>query len=211
MYWKPFLGLVLLTLIQALAYAQEPVNSRMTCHEVKFLAKEKAVARPRVELEGIVTSIPVGWKGFFVSDASGGVYCEPRDSSAESTFWPVNVGEKLVLQGVVSEGHLNSFMLVERVTLREASLLPDPTALPLEEVDREIHDADFVSLRGIMVRITNIAGEMQYTLVSNGSECEVVHAGFRIDPKLPIHTEVEIRGVVIPAEGGPTFKIVVPL
>lgn len=202
--------LALLALFGSIAHSQEPSVTKMTCREIKFHPKENAAARPKVELEGVVTCIPDGWKGFFVADSTGGVYCEPLDSDAESTFWPVTVGERIVLQGVISEGHLNSFVLVERVTARALSQLPDSVELGLEKVVREVHDADFVRVRGIMVRITNIAGEMEYGLVANGKECDVVHASFRIDPKLPIHTEVEISGVVIPTEGRSSFKIVVP-
>ena len=208
MYWKFIL--VLLPLVGAFAHSQEPLVTKKTCSEIKFFPAESAIARPKVELEGIVTCVPAGWKGFFVSDATGGVYCEAIDSDAESTFWPVSVGERVVVQGVISEGHLNSFVLVKRISSREPSQLLDPKPLSLDKVVREVHDADFVTVRGNMVRITNIAGEMEYGLTADGFECDVAHTDFRIDPKLPIHTEVEISGVVIPIEGSTSYKIVVP-
>ncbi len=52
---------------------------------------------------------------------------------------------------------------------------------------------------------------MEYGLLAEGVEAEVVHAGFRVDPKVYDHSEVEICGVVIPQETNPRrIKIIVP-
>ena len=209
------LSLFLLCLMAMSGFVQVPSNESpriTTVHQAKFLPPEAAAKGLTVELEGVVTCVPDGWKGFFLSDDTCGVYCEAQDEEAEKTFWPVAVGEKIALKGVTKEGHRNSFVQVQRVTSRSIGNLPIPALSSAPEMIRSLKaiDADFVRLRGIMVRIVNIANEMEYGLISGGVECDVVHSGFRVDPKLTDYTEVEVCGVVIPIESRNTFKMIVP-
>lgn len=189
------------------AMAQESEYAEMSCNEAKRTPKEIARGQPTVRLRGVVTCIPKGWKGFFIADPSGGVYCEPLDARAETSFWPVLVGEQIELEGVVTEGAINSYVLVERIKARESGELPKPEYLKLADIDPIREDANLICVRGLMVRTISIAGEMEYGLVADGIKCEVVHSGFRLDSKIPNHTEVEVCGVGIPLGPPTNFKI----
>ncbi len=182
-----------------------------TANSVKQLSAAEAQQRLPITLKGVVTAVPEGWKGFFLEDETGGVYCEPLNTDAEFAFWPVKAGEKVELHGVTAPGHRNSFVAVTEIASRTNGSLPKPPLRTLESVIDDRLDADFVRLQGHIVGLINIAGEMEYGLLSNGIEAQVIHAGFRVDPKVYEHSEVEICGVVIPQEGNiRPIKIVVP-
>lgn len=182
-----------------------------TAASAKVLPASEAAHKLPVALHGVVTAVPEGWKGFFLEDATGGIYCEPQNTEAEKSFWPVTVGEEMELQGVTAPGHRNSFVAVTKITSRKSGTLPQPTLRTIQSVILDRVDADFVRLRGHIIDLVNIAGEMEYGLYADGIEAEVVHAGFRIDPKIYEHSEVEICGVVIPQQGSARpVKIVVP-
>ncbi len=212
------LNLLLLFLTATIGFVQVPSDTPpkiSNAHQAKFLPAETAVKGLTVELEGVVTCVADesdSWKGFFLADDTGGVYCQPLDFEAEKTFWPVAVGEKIVLQGVTKDGQSNSFVCVQRVTHRSPGQLPVPVLSSSRKVMRSLKatEADFIRLRGIIVRVINAANEMEYGLISSGVECEVVHTGFLVDPRLPNYTEVEVCGVMIPLESRNTFKVIVP-
>ena len=88
--------------------------------DIKNLPRVEAAKNVPIELKGIVTCIPDGWKGFFVQDDSGGIYCEARDLEAKKSFWPVKLGEEIHLVGVSAPGSVNSFIFVERILTRSA-------------------------------------------------------------------------------------------
>lgn len=187
------------------------VNAIVTAAEVKALPAKDAELKQVVELRGVVTAVPEGWKGFFLEDATGGIYCEPQNLEAEKSFWPVRVGEEITLHGVSARGHRNSFVSVSAVVSRQAGILPQPKLQTLPEVINNRIDADVVRVSGHIVGLINIAGEMEYGLLADGIEAQVVHSGFRIDPKVFELSKVEICGVVIPQETNVRrVKIMVP-
>lgn len=190
--------------------AQDPQYPVMSCDAAKRLPQEEARNEPNVRLNGVVTSVPKGWKGFFVADSTGGVYCEPLDAEAEASFWPVIVGESLELEGIIVEGAFNSYVLVQRVVKRSDGEFPKPQPKRLADLDPIKDDANLIRVRGFTVRTISIAGEMEYGLVADGVEVDVAHSGFRLDSKIPNHTEVEVCGVGIPIDGRVPFKITVP-
>ena len=196
-----------------LIYVADDSKAKITkTTEVKFMPAEQASEHHPVLLEGTVTCVPEGWKGFFLSDESGGVYCEAKDTESEKSFWPVKVGEKLTLSGITKEGSINSFVQVQEVLERSPGELPAPKSFSISEINetQRTQDANFVRVRGVMVRMINIANEMEYGLTSHGVECDVSHAGFRIDPKQYSYAEVEVSGVVIPHLDRDTFQLIVP-
>lgn len=185
-----------------------PIHSAAAAKRLPAVESERKIP---VALHGVVTCVPEGWKGFFLEDESGGIYCEPQDIAAEKSFWPVHVGEEVKLVGVTAPGHRNSFVAVKNISWRKSGVLPQPTLRTIRNTIDDRIDADFVRVRGHIVGLVNIAGEMEYGLFADGVEAEVVHAGFRIDPKVYEHAEVEVRGTVIPQEGNARpIKIVVP-
>lgn len=212
------LNLFLLFLTATTGLQQVPSDAPpkiRNAYQAKFLPAETAAKGLTVEMEGVVTYVSDEsdkWRGFFFSDYTGGVYCLPLDYEAERTFWPVTVGEKIGLRGVTKDGTRNSVVHVQRVTHRSPGHLPVPALSSAQEIMNSLTatDAEFIRLRGIIVRIVNAANEMEYGLISNGVECDVVHAGFRVDPKIPNYTEVEVCGVMVPIEGRNTFKVIVP-
>ena len=189
----------------------QPVKPFVTASAVKFLSAKDAEPKRPVELHGVVTCVPEGWKGFFLEDGSGAVYCEPQNLEAEKSFWPVRVGEEIHLQGVTAPGHRNSFVAVTNVISRKTGVLPQPSLQTIQQViDRKV-DANMVRVRGHIVELINIAGEMEYGLLADGVEAQVIHSGFRIDPKVFEHSEVEICGIVIPQEtNARRIRILVP-
>ncbi len=183
----------------------------VTASAVKFLPAKDAESKLPVELHGVVTCVPEGWKGFFLEDGSGGVYCEPQNLEAEKSFWPVRVGEEIQLRGVTAPGHRNSFVAVTNVISRKAGVLPQPDLQTIQQVIGSKVDADMVRVPGHIVGLINIAGEMEYGLLADGMEVQVIHVGFRIDPKVYEHSEVEICGIVIPQEtNARRIRILVP-
>ncbi len=209
-----FVGVVAcwLTIETAAAYEEpESSNTIVSASAVKHLPAKDAELKQDVELHGVVTCVPEGWKGFFLDDGSGGIYCEPQNLDAEKSFWPVRVGEKIQLRGVTAPGHRNSFVAVSTVVSRTEGVLPQPKLQTIQEVIDNKVDADFVRVRGHIVGLINIAGEMEYGLLANGVEAQIIHSGFRIDPKVYEHSEVEIRGIVIPQEtDARRIRILVP-
>lgn len=190
---------------------QQTEYKQISASEAKFISNADASLKLPIALSGVVTCVPQGWKGFFLEDDSGGVYCEPKDAEAEASFWPVRVGEKVELKGVTAPGHRNSFVAVSSITSRKPGTLPKPTIRTIRNTIDDRIDADFVRLRGHIVGLVNIAGQMEYGLLAEGVEAEVVHAGFRVDPKVYDHAEVEICGIVIPQEtNARRIKIIVP-
>ena len=130
------------------AQSNEPIVSAAAA---KYLPKEEAERALPVELRGVVTCVPPGWKGFFLDDGSAGVYCEPRNLEAEKSFWPVQVGEQIQLQGVTAAGHRNSFVSVSALVSREAGILPAPPLKTIRQVIAGKVDTDFVRVRGHIV------------------------------------------------------------
>ncbi len=192
---------------------QDPRSDRLvtSATTAKYLPASQAERRIPIALRGVVTAVPEGWKGFFLEDATGGIYCEPQNTEAEKSFWPVRVGEEIELEGVTSPGHINSFVAVTKIVSRKPGALPQPPLRTIDSLIEDKVDADFVRVRGHIVGLVNIAGEMEYGLFEDGVEASVVHAGFRIDPKVYDHSKVEICGPVIPQEGNARrVKIVVP-
>lgn len=206
--------LTLFCLLLRFANAQDQQQieyKHISAWDAKFMSNAEASLRQPIALSGVVTCVPEGWKGFFLEDASGGIYCEPENAEAEGSFWPVRVGEDIELKGVTAPGHRNSFVAVTRITSRKPGTLPSPTIRTIRNTIEDRIDADFVRLRGHIVGLVNIAGQMEYGLLAEGVEADVVHAGFRVDPKVYDHSEVEICGIVIPQETNPRrIKIVVP-
>ena len=191
----------------------EPQSGKpfVTAAAVKFLPAKDAELKQLVELHGVVTCVPEGWKGFFLEDGSGGIYCDPQNLEAEKSFWPVRVGEEIRLNGVTAPGHRNSFVAVSSVISRTAGVLPQPKLQTIQQVIDSKVDADLVRVRGHIVGLINIAGEMEYGLLADGVEAQIIHSGFRIDPKVYEHSEVEICGIVIPQEtDARRIKILVP-
>ncbi len=182
-----------------------------TAYAAKFLPASQAEKKIPIKLRGVVTAVPEGWKGFFIEDATCGIYCEPQNTEAEKSFWPVRVGEEIELEGVTSPGHRNSFVAVTKIVSRKPGRLPQPPLRTVHSLIQDRVDADFVRVRGHIVGLINIAGQMEYGLYADGIEALVIHAGFRIDPKVYEHSIVEICGPVIPQEGNSRpVKIVVP-
>ncbi|MDX1927203.1 MAG: response regulator [Pirellulaceae bacterium] len=211
-FWVVLVCTVTILTSYGSALSDDSLASITKAVQVKFMPADEAATGKALVLEGTVTCVPDGWKGFFLSDDTCGVYCEAKDTASEKTFWPVSVGEKLVLKGITKNGHRNSFVQVESVQRRTAGELSLPPLLGISDVlgNMKTQDANFVRLRGVMVRMVNIAGQMEYRLASQGLECEVVHAGFRVDPEQFSYTEVEISGAVIPLEDKNTFRLIVP-
>ncbi len=179
--------------------------------KVKKLSSNVAERGLEVELHGVVTCVVPGWKGFFIEDESGGIYCEPNDTDAQNSFWPIFAGEVITLRGFTAPGHRNSFVKVSSVTTRQQGNFPQPPLRTIQQVIDDRVDADFVKVRGHIVGMVNIAGEMEYGLLADGVEALVLHAGFRVDPKVYELSEVEIRGAVIPQEAEDRkMKIIVP-
>ncbi|MFO0944184.1 MAG: hypothetical protein U0930_26035, partial [Pirellulales bacterium] len=190
---------------------QEADKPLTTVSSVKYLSGDEAAKRVPVLLTGVVTGVPPGWKGFFVEDETGGIYCEPLDAESEKTFWPIHVGELVQLQGVSAPGHRNSFLTVSKVLSRSVGPLPDPKLTTVRQLIDDVVDADFVRVRGQIVGLVNIAGQMEYGLLADGVEAQVLHVGFRIDPKVYELAEVEVCGIVIPQEAqARKVKIIVP-
>lgn len=188
--------------------SESPITS---ADAAKRLPASDADRKLPITLHGVVTCVPEGWKGFFMEDASGGVYCEPQNTEAEQSFWPVRVGEDIELRGVSAPGHRNSFVAVASIVSRKSGRFPQPPLRTIRSTIDDRIDADFVKVRGHIVGLVNIAGEMEYGLLADGVEAEVVHSGFRIDPKVFEHAEVEICGTVIPQEANVRpIKIIVP-
>ncbi len=187
---------------------QEPIR---TTFEAKYLPAVEAARQLPVVLHGVVACVPEGWKGFFLEDASGGIYCEALNSDAEASFWPMEVGEEVELHGVSAAGHRNSFVMVSKVASKTKGVLPKPKLRTIQNIIDDRVDADFVRVRGHIVGLTNIAGQMEYGLLSEGVEALVFHSSFRIDPKVYEPSEVEVCGIVIPQEGNARpVKIIVP-
>ncbi len=185
-----------------------PIRSAM---KVKMLPAEIAEQKLEVELHGVVTCVPDGWKGFFIEDESGGIYCEPENADAERSFWPLRAGEEITLKGFTAPGHRNSFVAVASVSARQRGVFPQPPLRTIQQVIDDRVDADFVTVRGHIVGMVNIAGQMEYGLLADGVEALVLHAGFRVDPKVYELSEVEVSGVVIPQETeARKVKIIVP-
>jgi hypothetical protein len=196
-----FVGLATCSIVTGTEAANDEVQTDdpiVSAAVAKHLPKDEAERKLAVELRGVVTCVPQGWKGFFLDDGSTGIYCEPESLEAEKLFWPVQVGELIQLRGVTAPGHRNSFVSVSDLVSRETGVLPDPPLKTIQQVIAEAIDADFVRVRGHIVGLINIAGQMEYGLLADGVEAHVVHSGFRIDPKVYDHAEVEICGVVIP-------------
>lgn len=186
----------------------KPLRSAM---KVKKLSSNVAERGLEVELHGVVTCVVPGWKGFFIEDESGGIYCEPNDTDAQNSFWPILAGEVITLRGFTAPGHRNSFVKVSSVTTRQQGNFPQPPLRTIQQVIDDRVDADFVKVRGHIVGMVNIAGEMEYGLLADGVEALVLHAGFRVDPKVYELSEVEVRGAVIPQEAEDRkMKIIVP-
>lgn len=170
----------------------------ITAHQAKSLSVDTATAEIPIAIQGTVTCIPDGWKGFFLQDDSGGVYCEPYDEPSERTFWPVRVGELISLLGVSAPGKYNSFVRVKEVTTREKLQLPEPTSFSIPDVNVRKSDADLIRVQGYIVNGFQIASEMEYDLTNDGRDIQVAHMGFRIDPVTSDHSLVEVTGVVEP-------------
>ncbi len=110
----------------------QTVYTPVSASEAKFMSNAEASRRQPIALSGVVTCVPEGWKGFFLEDASGGIYCEPENTDAERSFWPVRVGEEIELKGVTAPGHRNSFVAVRSVTTRKPGNLPSQHFVPFE-------------------------------------------------------------------------------
>ncbi len=207
-------GVATCSLVTGAAAANDEAQTEtpiVSAAAAKYLPKEDAERKLAVELRGVVTCVPSGWKGFFLDDGSAGIYCEPQSLEAEKLFWPIQVGEQILLRGVTAPGHRNSFVSVSGIVSRETGILPAPPLKTIQQVITEAVDADFVRMRGHIVGLINIAGQMEYGLLADGVEAHILHMGFRIDPKVYDYAEVEICGVVIPQEADSRrVRILVP-
>ncbi len=148
-----------------------------------------------------MTCKPKGWRGFFLQDASSGLYCEPIDFHAERDTQPLNVGDAVEVRGVIQRGTHHPYLAVTDASPISTDLSIAPYQLRLTEINND-HDAIYISVRGYIKNAVMIAGELNYTIASRGIELDVVHEGFWTEINQDLrHACVEVRGVFFPNFG----------
>lgn len=152
----------------------------------------------KVRLRGRVTCIPKGGKGFYFQDGTGGLYCEPSDSQAETQTQRLKVGEAVEVGGVVQSVNYRPYIVVTEVQNITTDFNVEPSQLRLTEIT-EVHEALLLSVSGYVKFASLVAGELSYTISSQGVDLEVVHQGFWTEVNHDLmHASVEAKGVFVP-------------
>lgn len=140
--------------------------------QVTIAALRAAGTSKKATIEGVVTSAPgsYGYKGFYVQDATGGVYVYTNNDLG------VAVGDKVKLTGTTGE-YSGEFQLMDAPVLvsKTAGTVPAPVVVTPASVGKA-NEGQLVKLEKVVIsnlRASGVSGSYQFIATKNGESVQV--------------------------------------